>query len=255
MCGSSHTRTPWRAVILLLLGCGACTSVGTETPKLREFKTVGVISAVGDTLTITKAGLIGRGNGTRVYSIESWGIDDLIVSRAGALLSRRFQVQPVIYKRAAFAALERRNPVIIANLLRRDKITDLVRTEAATQGFDAYVVITKGTSIYGNGARSVEGVGIIHHSALLNSYNQIHALYVVRVIDAHKFSVLDTWSAAPLDNTEIARLRGPSRTVDDAFLPTGIGPAENEKLKAAVTDLIERSLPATLENLRLFDPS
>jgi hypothetical protein len=161
----------------------------------------------------------------------------------------------VIYKRAAFAALERRNPVIIANLLRRDKITDLVRTEAATQGFDAYVVITKGTSIYGNGARSVEGVGIIHHSALLNSYNQIHALYVVRVIDAHKFSVLDTWSAAPLDNTEIARLRGPSRTVDDAFLPTGIGPAENEKLKAAVTDLIERSLPATLENLRLFDPS
>jgi hypothetical protein len=240
----------------LLLGCGACTSIGsTETPKLREFKTVGVISAVGDTLTITTAGLTGPGNGGRAYSIESWGIDDLIVTRAGALLSRHFKVQPVVYKRAAFAALERNNPVVVVNLLRKDKIKELVRTEAATQGLDAYVVITKATSIYGNGARSVEGIGIIHHSALLNSYNQIHALYVVKLIDGHKFNVLGTWSAAPLDNTEVVRLRGPSRTVDDAFLPAGTGPAENEKLKAAVADLIERSLPVTLENLRLADPS
>jgi hypothetical protein len=58
-----------------------------------------------------------------------------------------------------------------------------------------------------------------------------------------------------LDNTEVVRLRGPSRTVDDAFLPAGTGPAENGKLKAAVADLIERSLPVTLENLRLADPS
>jgi hypothetical protein len=245
----------WGAVVLLLLGCGACTAIGTGAPKLREFKTVGVISAVGDTLTITAAGLTGPRNGKQVYSIESWGIDDLIVSRTGALLSRRFQVQPVIYKRAAFAALERKNPVVVVDLLRKDKIKDLVRTEAAPQDLDAYVVITKGTSVYGNGARSVEGVGIIHHSALLNSYNQIHALYVVSVIDAHKFSVLDKWSAAPLDNREIVRLRGPSRTVDDAFLPAGIEPAKNDMLKAAVTDLIERSLPATLENVRLFDPS
>jgi hypothetical protein len=34
-----------------------------------------------------------------------------------------------------------------------------------------------------------------------------------------------------------------------------MGPAENEKLRAAVTDLIERSVPTTLETLRLFDPS
>lgn len=248
-------RTRRNMVILLLLGCGACTAIGTEAPKLREFKTVGVISAVGDTLMVTEAGLTGPGNGKRTYSIESWGIDDLIVSRTGTLLSRRFQVQPVIYKRAAFVALERKSPVMVVNLLRRDKIKDLVHSEAALQGLDAYVVITKGMSIYGSGGRSVEGLGIIHHSALLSSYNQIHALYVVTVIDGHTFSMLDKWSAAPLDNTEIIGLRGPSRTVDDTFLSTGMGLAENEKLRAAITDLIERSLPATLETLRLFDPS
>jgi hypothetical protein len=256
MGGSRRKRTPWGAVVLSLLGCGACTAIGTEAPKLRDVKTVGVISAVGDTLTLTTAGLTGFGKGEqRVYSIESWGIDDLIVSRSGALLSRRFEVRPVTYKRATFAAIEGNNPVVVVNLLRRDKIKDLVRTEAAPQGLDAYVVITKGASVYGNGGRSVGGIGIISHSTLLNSYNQIHALYVVRVIDGHTFSVMDKRSAPPLDNTEIVRLGGPSRMVDGTFLPAEIGAAGNEKLKEAITDLIERSLPATLENLRIFDPS
>jgi hypothetical protein len=255
MDGSGHERTRRGVVVLLLLGCCACTAARTEAPKLQEFKTVGIISAVGDTLTVTEAGLTGPGNGKKAYSIESWGIDDLIVSRAGAILSRRYQVRPVIYKRAAFAALERKNPLVIVDLLRKDKIKELVRSEAALQGLDAYVVITKGTSIYGNGARSVEGIGIIHNSALLGSYNQVHALYVVRVFDGRTFTMLDQWSASPLDSTEIVRLRGPSRTVDDTLLPAGMQPAENEKLKAAVTDLIERSLPATLETLRLVDPS
>jgi hypothetical protein len=43
--------------------------------------------------------------------------------------------------------------------------------------------------------------------------------------------------------------------VDDTFLPTANGAVGSEKLKEAVTDLIERSLAATLESLRLFDPS
>jgi hypothetical protein len=244
------------AFVLLLLGCGACTAIGTGAPKLREFKTVGVISAVGDTLTLTKAGLTGLERGEqRVYSIESWGIDDLIASRAASLLSRRFQVQAVTYKRAAFAALERNNPVVVVDLLRRDKIKDLVRTEAAPQGLDVYVVITKGTSRYGNGGRYVGGVGMVSHSAVLNSYNQIHALYLVTVVDGRTFSVLERRSAAPLDNTEIVRLGGPSRMVDNTMLPAETGAAGNEKLKDAVTDLVERSLPATLESLRLFDPS
>jgi hypothetical protein len=254
MCGSGHLHRPWVAVPLLL-ACGACAAIGTEPPKLHEFKTIGIISAVGDTLTVTKAGLSGPANRQQAYSIESWGIDDLIVNRASALLGRRFQLRPVTYRRAAFAIPERNNPVVVVNLLRKDRIGDLVRLEASPQGLDAYVVITKGTSMYGSGGRSVGGIGITSHSALLNSYNQIHALYVVRVIDGHKFSVLEKRSAAPLDNSEIARLGGPSRMVDDTFLPTANGALGSEKLKEAITDLIERSLPATLESLRLSDPS
>ena len=81
--------------LFLLIVVSGCASIDARSSKLQAIKTVGVISAVGDELTLTNAGLTGFENHDQSVSIEPWGIDDLIVSRAGALLSRRFQVQPV----------------------------------------------------------------------------------------------------------------------------------------------------------------
>jgi hypothetical protein len=78
---------------------------------------------------------------------------------------------------------------------------------------------------------------------------------MIRVIDGHEFTVIDTKSAAPVDNTEIIRLAGPSHTVDDSLLPTADDAARNENLKAAIIDLIERSLPTTLQDPRLVNAS
>jgi hypothetical protein len=246
----------------LLLAVGACATVGapmaqaptSQAPNAQAFKTVGVISAIGDELTLTKAGLTGLDSGNTSFPIEPWGIDDLIVGRTRALLSKRFQVQPVTYRRAVFAAREPASPITVINLLRDDPIKELVRTEAAPQGLDAYVVITKATTEYGNRGRTIAGVGIVKHDAALGSYAQLHALYVIRVIDGHDFKVIDKRSASPPDNAEMNRLPGPSRMVAAALVPTGDA-AHDGKLKAAVTELIERSLEPTLRDLRLVDGS
>ena len=243
------------AAAILLAAAGACATVGAPAPgNLRTFRTVGVVSAVGDELTFTRAGLIGLDSPTSSYSIEPWGIDDLIVGRTGALLSRHFQVQPVTYRRTSFAARERASPVTIVNLLRDDPIKDLVRTEVSPQGLDAYVVITKATAAYGSRGRTVAGVGIISHDAVLSSYTQIHALYVIRLIDGHDFKVIDKRSAAPPDNSDMARLEGPSRLFDSSLVAAADA-ARNQALKAAVTELIERSLEPTLQDLRLVNRS
>jgi hypothetical protein len=239
--------------LLLAALLSACASVDAVTPKLQAIKTVGIVSAIGDEFAVTKAGLTGFENSNRTFSIEAWGLDDLIVQRAGALLGRRLQVQPVTYRRAAFAAVERAAPLPAANLLRDDPIRDLVRTEVSPQGLDAYVVVTKATSRYGSGARTVAGVGMINHDALFDSYHEIHALYVVRVIDGHDFSIIDKRSAAPLSSSEIVRLEGPSRMVDGELQPAESGTPANDRLKAAIIDLLERSLPTTLQDLRLVD--
>jgi hypothetical protein len=99
-------------------------------------------------------------------------LDDVIVSRISALLSRRFQVQPVTYRREAFATIERNSPIPLASRLREDPIKKLVRAEVSPQGLDAYVVVTKATSRYGSRARVVAGVGMISHHAVFDSYQK-----------------------------------------------------------------------------------
>jgi hypothetical protein len=245
-----------RFAALLLLGLlGACGAVDASPPKLASVKTIGVISAIGDEFTLTRAGLPGLESSAQGFSIESWGVDDLIVSRASSLLNRRFEIHPVTYRRGAFAALEGDSAVTAVNLLREDPIKKLIPAEVSPQGLDAYVIITKAKSTYGSTGRTVSGFGIINRAAVFGSYPQIHALYMVRLIDGRELSLIAKRSAAPINNTEVNRLAGPSRSVDVSFLPTAADPAQNEQLKAAIIDLIERSLPITLQDMGLVDRS
>jgi len=239
------------AALLLLLALGACASIGAPSSRLQSIKTVGVVAAVADDFSLTEAGLTGMESGESSVSIEPWGLDDLIVSRLGALLSRRFQVQNLTYRRAAFAQRERNATIAVANLLRDDPFKALLRAEVTPQGLDAYVVVTKATARYGSRGRLVGGVGLIRHSAVFGASATVHALYLIRVVDGHSFDVIDKRSAAPLDNTDLVRLPGPSRMLDASVLPPGNDVVSNEKLKAIVTDLIERSLEPTLQDLRL----
>jgi hypothetical protein len=59
--------------LLLLTLLGACAAVDASAPKLAAIKTIGIISAVGDELTVTKAGLTGLGGNAQSISIGSWG--------------------------------------------------------------------------------------------------------------------------------------------------------------------------------------
>src|SRR3954465_15907087 len=95
------------SVILAAIGVSACATFETGETKLQRVKTVGIISAVGDQMSFAKAGLTGLDNASRSFPIESWDLDKLIVKQSTAALSGRFQVQPVSYKRAAFATVQK----------------------------------------------------------------------------------------------------------------------------------------------------
>lgn len=243
-----------RSKVILGLACaiacvvlGAAAAFETRATRLQAIKTVGIVSAIGEEMSLTQAGLIGLGNTGQSVSISAWSLDELIVQQATRLLSGRFRVQPVSYRRAAFAAI-RDSAVAPVNLLRSDPFKELVRSDVAPQGLDAYIVITRAKSKLGNG-RLVEGVGLAQYRTLLADYGLIHALYEVRVIEGKSFDVIEKRAAAPLDNTGTMRLAGPSGPVDEAFE----GPASNERLRAAIADLITRSLPVTLGDMHLID--
>jgi hypothetical protein len=56
-----------------------------------------------------------------------------------------------------------------------------------------------------------------------------------------------------LDEVGTVRIAGPSRTIDEDFVPGAGNPAENEKLHAAIADLVARSLSTTLSDMHLAD--
>ena len=241
------------AAVLLAVSVSACAVFETGQTKLQAVKTVGIISAVGDEMSFAKAGLTGLNNRTQSFAIGSWGLDDMIVQQATAALNGRFQVQPVSYKRSAFATIEKDSPVTPVNVMRGDPFKKLVQTEVSPQGLDAYIVITKAKSNFGGGGRKVEGIGFVTYGTLLASSSQIHALYEVRVIDGKTFDVIEKRAAPPLDNVAAIRLTGPSQPIDDTFSPNAGDPAQNEKLRRAVTALMVRSLSSTLSDMRLAD--
>jgi hypothetical protein len=239
-------------VVLVAASLGACATFETRETKLQAIKTVGIISAVGDEMSFARMGLTGLNNATRNFPIGSWGLDDLIVQQATAALSGRFQVQPVTYQRAAFAAIKD-SPLAPANFIRGDPFKKLVQTEVSPQGLDAYIVITKAKSNFGSGARKVEGIGFVSYGTLLASYNEIHVLYEIRVFDGQTFDVVEKMAAPPLDNAGTVGLAGPGRLVDESFSPSAGDAARNENLHGAITELIARSVPSTLSDMHLAD--
>ncbi|UWU79880.1 hypothetical protein N2603_15845 [Bradyrhizobium huanghuaihaiense] len=237
----------WIGLAIASVALSAAAAFETRATKLQAIKSVGIVSAIGEEMSLTRAGLTGLGNTAQSLSISAWGLDELIVQQATKLLSGRFRVQPVNYRRAAFAAV-RDSAVTPVNLLRSDPFKELVRSDVVPQGLDAYIVITRARSKLGNG-RNVEGVGLAQYRTLLADYGLIHALYEVRVIEGKSFDVIEKRAAAPLDNTGTLRLAGPSGPIDETFE----GPAASERLRAAIADLITRSLPVTLGDMHLID--
>jgi hypothetical protein len=244
------TRGGSLAAVILLALCGkAGAAFETRDARLQAVRTVGIISAVGDQFTFAKGGLISRDTGGRSLSISSWGLDDQIVHRATAELSGRFQVQPLTYDRAAFAAVKE-SPIKPVALVHGDPFKKLVETGVSPQGYDAYIVITKAKANFGSSIRKIESVGVITYSTLMESYSFVYALYEIRVIDGKTFDVIEKMAAGPLDNAAEVRIGGPSRPIDESLL-RGSDSESDGILRKAIVDLIDQSLPITLSDLHL----
>ena len=244
------------AGLLLALVVNGCTTLTRPDVRLTSAKTIGIVSAIGDDFTLTRAGLTAPSEAEQHFSILPWGLDDLVAIRLGVLLGGRFEVHGLTYSRASFLAKEHPSAFAVAKLLsaRENRVSDLIRTQVAPQGLDVYVVVTKATSSYGSRSRTASGIGVIDRVAVFGSSAQLHALYTITVIDGHTFKVIGKEVAGPLESDELFRLRGPSREIGTDLLSGAQNPAGSDELKAAVIDLIDRGLTKTLQDLQLIGP-
>jgi hypothetical protein len=228
----------------LLLILSACVGVA---PNVEGVRTIGIVSAIGDKLYLRKVGITAFGNDSQEFAIDSWGIDDLMIAKIRAALAPRFDVRPVTYRRAVFAAFPDRTG-ILAQYFR----PDLVRTEVSPQGLDAYLVVLKSERQYGRTNQILQGLGTVEGNSLFGSIIYVHAYYDIVVVDRHDFKTKSQTISTIPGQQKFGDLMGsPYRQVDASWWPSSRDAASNQRLKGVVVELIDQSLPGTLQRMQL----
>ena len=239
---------PLLPLALLLLAGGCAGTIAGVPSDLQAVKSVGVVSAFADRFQVRKLGVTVFGNDESEFPVDAWGIDDVMVGKVRTLLGRRFDVRPVTYRRAAFAKGS------------WGGIGAMVREGVTPAPVDAYVVITRGFSQLGATNQSVSGLGILEASGGLLNSNRffLYSLYTVSIIDARELSSKAITASlmpgeAAIDLLRSTVMRGPHKQVDESWWPTAREAASNQRLKGAVVELIDQSLPNTLQQLQLVN--
>jgi hypothetical protein len=240
-------------VIALLMLVGGCAdSLGLPSPEVSktigDAKSVGVISAVGHKFAVQKIGITVLGNELNEAPIDTWGIDDAVVNKVGAVLSPRYAVKKVNYPKGTFDAYEKPTPFTDSDAV----LQGIVRNVAGSQKFDLYIVVTRTGAPFSTSNQILSGLGIVEAGGLINADNvHLFALTTVHVYDGRTFQRLhwrrtDFQIGAALVGKVI---NGPHSKLDRSWWPTNPQVAQNEKLKGATRALVEQSLATTIPEI------
>jgi hypothetical protein len=233
------------AFLLLLFVSSAGALAQSPTPQSPQGrKSIGVISAIGDTFAVQKIGLMVFGNELKKAAIDAWAIDDRVADKINVLLSKRYDVRKVSYAKGAFAAFYGSSTNPFGNA--EEELRATVRKIASEQKCDLYLVVTKAGSTFGDSNQIVSGLGILESSGLFGSID-LFALSAMTVYDGRTFAVLREKRTSIGQSTFMATIKGPHRELNQSWWPTQV--AQNERLRNATWALVEQSIAMTLPEL------
>jgi hypothetical protein len=238
MLAIARFRVGWLLAVLLL---GGCAGAGIPLTDMRSIKRVAVISLVGDKFTVKKISLNPFDSKPKPMPIAAWGIDQFIITKVSSVLARRFEVRPLAYQ-----PVEDANDVAV-------KVAEGVRNQSGQTDIDAYIIITRGLfeEGYGHTRKRYSGLGIVEHLVAFKPKVDLYVLYDITVVDGHDISVVaSTQKGVALGGAEPPNFVW--RDVDESWMPASLDAAQNVRLKGAVTEMLDRSLPGTIEVLKLL---
>jgi hypothetical protein len=155
--------------------------------KVVHMKSIGVIYAVDDTLTIKTVGTTAFTNGEDSLPVNDWKLGDAVFDTVRVALSAHYTVTDASAKASPFRRAEDRtlHPL-------RNQLSDLVRF-LPDQTIDTYIVI-KSTESYGdpigNTNQTLEGLGLYRHNFFEAATAAEYAFVMVYLIDARSGDIL-----------------------------------------------------------------
>lgn len=232
-------------------------STAPETAATSSKPSICVTSIVGHRFEVQTIGLMVFGNALEPVDTSSWGLDDLIVRKVGAIAGNRFVVRRVILNKSAVEAFENpKKSILQGGPLFRDsakEFLDMLKAAAITAPkCDLYLAIIRSVSGYGNTNQHLNGIGILNHDTGILSSQYVFAILAASLYDGTTFEHRKTErlrTGPVFDLGEILGpgIHGPIRRVDKSWLPNPPqSAAQNSKLREAVWGLIEPALANTI---------
>jgi hypothetical protein len=217
----------------------AAKSAPPAKPSAAEStKCIGVVSAIGDTFHLRKIGITVFNNDSNTVPIESWQIDNLVISKISTFLSKSWTVRRVNYPKGAFSSLDEKHPLFYNY---DDDLQGIVRGLSSSTRCDHYAVVVKGGSQFSDTNQSLYGLGVLEIGAPLRTGDFIYALYSIRLYDGQTFAVLGRRDAVieqpNLLNVFFKPIHGPYLGVDTSWWP---------EADADIRSLVEKSLDVTM---------
>jgi hypothetical protein len=213
-------------------------------------KCIGVVSAIGENFILKKIGITVFGNEQRSAPIDSWHIDDVVVSKVSAFLSKSWTVRRINYPKGAFSSLEEEHSLFYNG---NDDLLGIVRRVTSSTRCDHYVVVVKTGHTLANSNQSIYGLGILEADSLLGPSDYLHALFAIKVYDGQTFAVIGQ-QAVFIERRNLISdfmgpaIHGPFRVVDQSWWPQS-DPAQSTKLRDGIRSLVEKGLDATMPDI------
>jgi hypothetical protein len=253
-----------RAVLVLfstLVACGVALAQQPAKPKAPAAapsakpaaadngKCIGVVSAIGDSIRLQKIGLTVFGNDLNTVPVDSWQIDNLVVGKISAYLSKSWSVRPISFPKGTFATLEQDHGLFYN---RDAELTEIIRRVTSSTKCDHYVVVLKGSSGYGTTNQSLYGLGVLEVGAPIMITDMLFALYVIRVYDGQTFTMLGQ-QRATLDENHFSTIHGPFRQLYTNFIFPQPGTVPGPAVRDGLRSLVEKSLDVTMPQVLRVD--
>jgi hypothetical protein len=246
VCGPGVTQQPMTSKPVTPKPAAAKSAQPAKPSAAESTKCIGVVSAIGDTFHLRKIGFTVFNNDSNTVPIESWQIDNLVISKIGTFLSKSWTVRRINYPKGAFSSLDEKHPLFYNY---DDDLQGIVRRLSSSTRCDHYAVVVKGGSQYSDTNQSLYGLGVLEIGAPLRTGDFIYALYSIRLYDGQTFAVLGRRDAVieqpNLLNVFFKPIHGPYLGVDTSWWPEADA-EKSTKLRDGIRSLVEKSLDVTM---------
>ena len=240
--------------IALLCTMAALAAVAQAADKLANVKTIGVISALGDTLYNVQTGVTAFDNDASTTAVADWTLDEFLIAETAALLAGRFAIKPVAYNRADFTP----EPSEWRGHSELDVEVKIALARPADGGpIDAYVVVHNivNGDMFGLTNQRFYAAGLHHRDGMFDvDLDGIFISAMLTLVDARTGKEIDrSVFLIPGGESLFIKVTPAHRVLKDLWGENfAMTPEQREKAHAEFKSLIQEALATSLRRVDML---